>query len=148
MIRPFVNLNAGSMYLTQPEPVTLQIPQPVFNTHPDTAAGFSDSPVLGPQSSPLIHEIGGSFQEAGISHGSFHQDIGVPIGHLSEFHPASQEISSTELLSSQYGAPGPRLSHSLPRIAYQDPLLSPGLGGGFSSDSGPQIFGASPDFNQ
>merc|ERR1711970_1427923 len=142
MIRPFVNLNAGSMYLTQPEPATLQIPQPVFATHADTTAGFADSPAhqsLGPPSPPLIHEIGGSFhQEAGISHGSFHQDIGAPIGHLSEFHPASQEISS------QYGAPGPRPVHGAARLQYQDPLFSQAAGGGFTSDSGPRIFGASP----
>merc|ERR1712055_1203424 len=116
-------------------------PQPVFTTHADTTAGFADSPAhqsLGPPSPPLIHEIGGSFhQEAGISHGSFHQDIGAPIGHLSEFHPAAQEISSTELLSSQYGPPGPRLSHGLPRLAYPDPLFSPATGGGFSPDSAP-----------
>merc|ERR1711970_106299 len=149
MIRPFVNLNAGSMYLSQPEPVTPQIPQPVFNTHPDTIAAFSDSPALGLPSSPLIREIGGSFhQEAGISHGSFHQDIGAPIGHLSEFHPASQEISSPELISSQYGPPGPQPGHGASRLQYQDPLFSPAAGGGFSPDSSPQIFGASPEFNQ
>ena len=136
-IRPFVNLNAGSMYLSQPEPVTLQIPQPVFT---NTPVGFSDSPVqqsLGSPSAPLIHDIGGSFhQEAGISHGSFHQDIGT-IGHLPELHPASQEISS------QYGAPGP----SLPQLSYQEPLLSPGVGGDLSSASGTQIFGAGPSYH-
>jgi len=138
VIRPFVNLNAGSMYLSEPEPVTHQIPhQPVFGTsavsQPGLQPGFSNSH-LG-SGAPLIQDIGPSFhQEAGLSHGSFHQDIGLSVGQLSDLPPAPQQLSTS------YGPP------VAPPLHYPHHHLTSSAV--FPPEPAQQIFGASPEFNQ
>jgi len=142
VIRPFVNLNAGSMYLSEPEPVTHQIPhQPVFGTAAVSQPGFSNSQLgSGP---PLIQDIGPSFhQEAGLSHGSFHQDIGLSLGQLSDLPPAPQELSTS------YGPPVAPPLHAVPGPGPHYPGHHLTSSAGFPPEPAQQLFGASPEFNQ
>eukprot|EP00091_Calanus_sinicus_P013140 TRINITY_DN2924_c0_g1_i8.p1 TRINITY_DN2924_c0_g1~~TRINITY_DN2924_c0_g1_i8.p1 ORF type:complete len:502 (+),score=84.83 TRINITY_DN2924_c0_g1_i8:216-1721(+) len=88
VIRPFVNLNEGTKFLTGQEPAPHQRPQPEFIGHLNGGVGpsspnigFSSSPQnVGPSGPPLNQGLGATFHpEASFSGDSFHQEIG-PIG--------------------------------------------------------------------
>lgn len=85
VIRPFVNLNEGTKFLTGPEPALHQRPQPEFIGHLEGGVGpsspnigFSRSPENVGLSGPRLNQgLGATFHpEASFSGGSFHQDIG------------------------------------------------------------------------
>jgi len=88
VIRPFVNLNEGTKFLTGPQPTLHQRPQPEFIGHLEGGVGQS-SPHIGFSSAPqnvgllgprLNQGLGASFHpEASFLGDSFHQDIG-PLG--------------------------------------------------------------------